>query len=32
MENTNVPITTDFVKFIIKANYIFNNILLTSKL
>ena len=32
IENTNVPITSDFVELIIKANYIFNNLLLISKL
>ena len=31
MENTNISITSDFVESIIKANHIFNNLLLTSK-
>jgi len=32
MENTNIPITADFIESAIKVNYIFNNLLLTSKL
>jgi len=32
MENTNIPIISDFVKSIIKFNHIFNNLLLASKL
>ena len=31
MENTNILITSDFIKSVIKANYIFNNLLLVSK-
>jgi len=31
MENTNIPIISDFVKSIIKFNHIFNNLLLASK-
>ena len=31
MENTNVPITSDFVESVIKANHIFNNLFLISK-
>ena len=31
MENANVFITSDFLESIIKANHIFNNLLLTSK-
>ena len=31
MENTNVPITSDFVESVIKANHIFNNLSLISK-
>ena len=32
MENTNISIISDFVESIIKANYIFNDLLLISKL
>ena len=32
MKNTNIPIITDFIKTIIKTNYIFNNLILISKL
>ena len=32
IENSNVSILSDFVKTIIKSNYIFNNLLLASKL
>ena len=31
LENTNTPITADIVKFIIKSNHIFNNIMITSR-
>ena len=31
MENINIPITSDIVETIIKNNYIFNNIAVTSK-
>ena len=31
MENTNVPITLEFIETIIKSNHIFNNIMLSSK-
>jgi len=31
MKNTNVPITSDFVESVIKANHIFNNLSLVSK-
>ena len=31
LENTNIPITSDFVELVIKANHIFNNLLLISK-
>jgi len=31
MENTNVPITLNFIELIIKSNHIFNNLLLVSK-
>ena len=32
MENTNIPITVDFIESVIKANHIFDNLLLASKL
>jgi len=32
LENTNTPISTDVVESIIKSNYIFNNIVVASKL
>jgi len=32
IENSNISILSDFVKTIIKSNYIFNNLLLASKL
>ena len=32
IENSNVPISLDFVKMIIKSNHVFNNLSLTSKL
>lgn len=31
IENTNIPINSSMVKFILKNNHIFNNILLASK-
>ena len=31
MENTNTPITSEFIKAIIKSNHIFNDLLLISK-
>ena len=31
IKNTNIPITLDFVEYIIKVNHIFNNLLLTLK-
>ena len=31
IKNTNIPITSNFVKTIIKSNHIFNNIVLLSK-
>jgi len=31
MENTNIPITLNFIELIIKSNHIFNNLLLMSK-
>ena len=30
IENTNIPITSDFIKSIIKVNHIFNNLLFAS--
>ena len=32
IENTNIPISSDFVESVIKFNHIFNNLLLASKL
>ena len=32
MENTNILINSDFVETVIKSSYIFNDLLLTSKL
>ena len=31
IENTSIPITLDFIESIMKTDYIFNNLLLTSK-
>ena len=31
VENTNIPISSDVIKSIIKSNHIFNNIIVTSK-
>ena len=31
MENTNTPITSEFIKAVIKSNHIFNDLLLISK-
>ena len=32
IENSNIPILSDFVEMIIKSNHVFNNLLLVSKL
>jgi len=32
IENSNIPILSDFVEMIIKSNHVFNNLLLISKL
>ena len=32
MNNTNIPINSEFIELVIKFNHIFNNLLLASKL